>query len=134
MKNKSALKSSADDKMNISVQLNSNNIIEIDVPLSLTKIKKRHLVDLNKRIHELGEGKKLPAYITINGFVLLSRGAINYRTTSEYAKYRLANAFLTDSFSKMVIYKFYKDFDYSKVPVNSFSSKHKAIQWLKTFG
>lgn len=133
MKNQEKHKSLADDKTNISVQLNSNNIIEIDVPWTVTKIKKRHLVDLNKRIHELGKGKKLPAYITINGFVLLSRGAINYRSTSEYAKYRLANAFLTDTFSKMVIYKFYKNFDYSKVPVNSFSSKQKAIQWLKTF-
>lgn len=133
MKNSIQLKNQPENKDLISLKLNSKNIVEIDVAPTLSKIKKRHLVYINNNIRELGGGKKMPACISISGFVMLSKAAIKYRASEDYAQYRLANAFIIDSFSKAILFNFYLEADHSKVPVGSFPEKKQAFEWLGTF-
>ncbi|PBQ33753.1 hypothetical protein CNR22_18855 [Sphingobacteriaceae bacterium] len=133
MKNSTKSKRQTENEALISLKLNSKNIVEIELAPTLSKIRKSHLLYINKNIQDLGGGKKLPACIHFTGFMMLSKSAIKYRSTEEYARYRLANAFLVDSFSKAVIYNFYLEADTSSVPVASFKEQKKAFDWLETF-
>jgi len=117
----------------IFIKLNSESIIEIDLDPALSVIKKEHLQYINDQIYNLGGGKKMPVYISISGYITLDHSAKKYRLSSEYAQYRLANAFLIDTFSKALLYNFYLESNTQLVPVNPFSLKHTAFNWLKTF-
>ena len=117
----------------ISLKLNSENIVEIELSPALSQIRKKDLQYINEQICSLGGGRKMGAYISFSGFVALDRSAKKYRATPEYAKYRLANAFLIDTFSKVLLYNFYFDADTSEVPVKSFTTKPVALEWLNTF-
>jgi len=117
----------------IIVKLNSENIIEIDLMEQLQELTKEDLVYMRQEVFKLGGGKKMAVYIQSGGYVTISCEAKGYSKSAESYEYALAKAVLIDSFSKQLLFNFYMEFSKPTIPLKAFTSKEKAMEWLRTF-
>jgi len=113
------------------VTLLENNIINSHILIkdSVTAQQVKLILDAYLK---LGEGKKRPHLITATKFVIMEKEAMEFIST-EANKFGIADAFVIRSLPQKIIGNFYLKFHKPKIPTKLFTSKEKAITWLKTF-
>jgi hypothetical protein len=81
----------------------------------------------------LSGGKPYCALAHLNNSPASTPEARAFGATEAYAKFRLADALLTDSLSMKLIANSYIKFNKPVVPTKMFTTEREAIEWLKTF-
>lgn len=115
----------------LSVCLHNDGIIEVIWDNQLEEIKVSHLQKLRDTIEELGEGNKMPVYISTCDFLKISEEAKKYASSPEGERYTLANAVLVDNLAKKIVFNFFININKPKVPIKAFHTKESALKWLK---
>lgn len=110
--------------------LYENGIIEIIWDVNLEMIEVHHLVHAQNSIGNLGEGNKMPIYMTIHEFLSVSNEGRVFASSPEGVKYTLANALLIDSLPKKILFNFFVKFNKPIAPTKGFTTKEDAFNWL----
>jgi len=82
---------------------------------------------------ELTGKQKAPVLIIGGAFTSVSKEARDFMASNESLLYSTAEAFLVKSLPQKLLINFYIQFNKPLVPTQIFTSKEKAIVWLKTF-
>jgi hypothetical protein len=110
--------------------LYENGIIEIIWDVNLEMIEVHHLVHAQNSIGNLGEGNKMPIYMTIHEFLSVSNEGREFASSPEGVKFTLANALLIDSLPKKILFNFFVKFNKPIAPTKGFTTKEEAFNWL----
>lgn len=109
----------------------SNGIIEIIFNQDIQTVKEKHIAQIRQVVYELGEGKKMPVFLSSGDFVNISDEGRKYAATEEVGRYTLANAVLIDNLAKKIIFNFFLNLNKPKTPTKGFSNRNDAFQWLE---
>jgi hypothetical protein len=107
-----------------------NGIIEIIWDANLEMIEVHHLVHAQNSIGNLGEGNKMPIYMTFHEFLSVSNEGKEFASSSEGVKFTRANALLIDSLPKKILFNFFVKFNKPIAPTKGFTTKEDAFNWL----
>jgi hypothetical protein len=107
-----------------------NGIIEIIWDANLELIEVHHLVHAQNSIKNLGEGNKMPIYMTFHEFLTVSNEGKEFASSPEGVKFTLANALLIDSLPKKILFNFFVKFNKPIAPTKGFTTKEDAFNWL----
>ena len=107
-----------------------NGIIEIIWDANLELIEVHHLIHVQNTIGNLGDGNKMPIYMTIHEFLSVSNEGREFASSPEGVKFTLANALLIDSLPKKILFNFFVKFNKPIAPTKGFTTKEEAFNWL----
>ncbi len=110
-----------------------NGILEIKWDDGLEEIGLNHMKLLSERIGQVGGGKKMCIYMSVNEFVTISLEALSYAAGTECAAFTKANAFLVDNLAKKLVFNFYLRVNKPLALTKTFPTKDEAFAWLSTF-
>jgi hypothetical protein len=110
--------------------LYDNGIIEIIWDAKLEMIEIHHLEHAQQSIGSIGNGNKMPVYMTIHEFLSVSNDGRAFASSPEGVKFTLANALLIDSLPKKILFNFYVKFNKPVAPTRGFTTKEDAFDWL----
>lgn len=110
--------------------LYDNGIIEIIWDAKLEMIEVHHLVHAQNSIGNLGEGNKMPIYMTIHEFLGVSNEGREFASSPEGVRFTLANAVLIDSLPKKILFNFFVKFNKPIAPTKGFTTKEDTFNWL----
>jgi hypothetical protein len=105
--------------------INTNVIIDDTITLEQAK-------ELFNAYLKLSKGKKSPHLITVSKFVIMEKDVMEFITKVANKKGK-ADAFVIHSLPQKIIGNFYLKFHNPSIPTKLFTSKEKAIAWLKRF-
>lgn len=111
--------------------LYDNGIIEIIWDTSIEIIEVIHLVEMQKAVCELGNGKKMPLHFTVPEFLQIGDAARKYATSNEGVTYSLAITVLIDNLAKKILFNFFMNVNKPKIPTKSFTNREDAFLWLE---
>ncbi len=112
--------------------LHSDGIAELDWDDTLMEIDLQCMMQLREAVFRLGQGNKLPVYVSTKPFMNMTNEAKVFASSPEGQKYTLASAVLVDNLAKRILYNFYVKFYSSATPNKAFKSREEAFIWLKT--
>jgi hypothetical protein len=107
-------------------------IVEVEWDEKLESVEIETMIKLREIMFNLGNGEKLPIYISTKPFMNISEEAKRFVATEEGQKYTLANAVLVDNLAKRILYNFFIKFYTLPNPNKAFKSKEEAFIWLKS--
>ncbi|MGV3632555.1 MAG: hypothetical protein ACO1O6_15215 [Bacteroidota bacterium] len=107
-----------------------NGILEVKWDDSLEEITLDHMKQLIARIREMGAGKKMCVYMSVNEFVTITIDALNYAASKECSEVTQANAVLVDNLAKKLVFNFYLRVNKPTTLTKTFSTKDEAFDWL----
>ena len=110
--------------------LYENGIIEIVWDENLELIEVHHLVHAQNSIGNLGEGNKMPIYMTFHEFLTVSNEGKEFASSPEGVKFTLASALLIDSLPKKILFNFFVKFNKPVAPTKGFTTREEAFSWL----
>jgi hypothetical protein len=110
--------------------LYENGIIEIVWDQNLELIEVHHLVQAQNSIGNLGEGNKMPIYMTFHEFLTVSNEGKEFASSPEGVKFTLASALLIDSLPKKILFNFFVKFNKPVAPTKGFTTREEAFSWL----
>jgi hypothetical protein len=110
--------------------LYDNGIIEIVWDENLELIEVHHLVHAQNSIGNLGEGNKMPIYMTFHEFLTVSNEGKEFASSPEGVKFTQATALLIDSLPKKILFNFFVKFNKPVAPTKGFTSREEAFSWL----
>lgn len=91
----------------------------------------QHVDQLYEGIIKLGKGKKVCLVSVFQGYIPMNDEVMAYSIRKEHRQYIFASAVVLNSVGLRVAVKFYWAFHKPKEPRQIFSSKEKALAWLK---
>ena len=113
------------------ISLREDGIVNTDIlisePLSLEQAK-----ELFNAYLEITNGKKVPHLFTVTKFAMIEKDVMEFIAEVGNKKGK-ADAFVIHSLSQKILGNFYLKFHKPSIPTKFFSSKEKAIEWLKSF-
>ncbi len=113
------------------VSLRDDEILQIEVKQDEHfEIEDMH--ELIEAAEKIGSGKKFLNLIIVKNFTLPSNEAMEYSSSVEGCRYKLADAFVIDSLAQKIIGNFIMNFLKPPVPTNIFNSKEEAVYWLNS--
>ncbi len=129
---------SSDTRNNKSIDLGFATVTLIEPNIINTNIKIKDAVTLAQAklmldaYIKIGDGKKIPHLFTTSKFVIMEKEVMEF-ISNEANKYGKADAFVIQSLPQKLIGNFYLKFHKPKIPSKLFTSKEKALKWLRTF-
>lgn len=112
--------------------LHNDGIVELDWDENLLEIDLQCMIQLRDGVFNLGQGDKLPVYVSTKPFMNMTEEAKLFASSAEGQKYTLASAVLADNLAKRILYNFYMKFYSSATPNKAFKSREEAFVWLKS--
>ncbi len=110
--------------------LYDNGIIEIVWDENLELIEVHHLVHAQNSIRNLGEGNKMPIYMTFHEFLIVNNEGKEFASSPEGVKFTQATALLIDSLPKKILFNFFVKFNKPVAPTKGFTTREEAFSWL----
>jgi hypothetical protein len=112
--------------------LHNDGIVELDWDENLLEIDLQCMIQLRDGVFNLGQGDKLPVYVSTKPFMNMTEEAKLFASSADGQKYTLASAVLVDNLAKRILYNFYMKFYSSATPNKAFKSREEAFVWLKS--
>ena len=91
------------------------------------------ITEINTHMKKIAKGKKLPVYNDIKGVKSITREARLFTSSEDSDQVSSAAALLIGSPVSKVIGNFFLGLNKSPYPTKLFTSKEKAVKWLKGF-
>jgi hypothetical protein len=90
-------------------------------------------IEYQQAVNKLLDGKKALVLFDASAEYSITEDAKSYGGSEEYISGRIAVAYVTSSITNMLMFNLYLTVYRPVVPTKMFSSKERALKWLKTF-
>ena len=82
---------------------------------------------------KVSDGRLMPAYVDLRQLLFMRPKAMEYATSEEATTLLTAIAFHVDNIMNKLLFNIYSDSYAPPVPVKSFASYERALQWLEYY-
>ena len=114
-----------------SITLIDNSTLEVHIDQDI-EFELKDAVQLNDRIYEIGENRKLYQLTVYGDRTVPSKEARTYSISEEGSRFKMAEAIVAESLSQKMVFNFMINVERPSVRTKLFTSVDEAKEWLKS--